>query len=190
MIGRIARIWVPLAFVTTVTFFAMYFGVQQTWRMGADQLPVRLAGDAAVALAAGAPPDSIVGTPAVDVSLSLAPWIVVYDRNGDPVASGATLDGRPAQVPQGVFKSADSSGDRGDRVTWQPRAGVRQAIAVQAVRGGPGGYVAAGQSMREVEAQIDVFGLAFLLAWLAAVSGSLVLVVLLEWWVRRPKAAT
>jgi hypothetical protein len=182
MVLRIVRVWLPIAFVTSVTFLALCFGIQQTWRMGADQLPERLAEDAAVAVAAGASPASQATTPTVDIGLSLAPWVVVYDAAGRPVAWGATLDGRPAQVPKGVFASVDDSGPHGDRVTWQPRPGLRQAIAVHKIKGGAGGYVAAGQSLREVETRIDVFGVAFLLAWAAAVAGSLVLVAAFEWW--------
>ena len=181
MFLRVARIWLPLAFVVAVTFFALYFGIQQTWRMSADELPERLAEDAATAIAHGAPPASLIGSPTVDVSTSLAPWVVVYDRMGRPVAWGATLDGQPVRIPRGVFSNVDDSGPHGDRVTWQPRSGIRQAIAVQRVSGAPGGYVAAGQSLREVETRIDVFGLAFLMAWLAATFGSLVIVVILEW---------
>ena len=187
MISRILRTWLPLAFVTTVVFAAMYLGVQQTWRLGANQLPERLAEDGAVAMAQGATPASLVGTPVVDAEVSLAPWVVVYDRNGAPVAWGATIDGKPAQVPKGVFTNVEDSGPHGDQVTWQPRPGLRQAIVVQKVRSEAGGYVAAGKSLREVETVIDLAGLAFLAAWIVAIAGSLAVVAALEWW-GRPRA--
>lgn len=61
-------------------------------------------------------------------------------------------NGQVPGLPAGVLGSASSAGARGDRITWQPAAGVRiAAVAVPY----SGGFVLAGHSLAEVEQQID-----------------------------------
>lgn len=52
---------------------------------------------------------------------------------GRPVVSSGTLDGKPPTLPRGVFVYTAKAGE--DRVTWQPRSGVRQAVVVRRIAG-------------------------------------------------------
>jgi hypothetical protein len=189
MFFRVLKVWIPLAVAATCAIGFAYLVGQQAWRLGADGLPEQLASDGAVAVAAGASPASIAGSATVDIATSIAPWVVVFDKSGKPIAGSGRLDGMLAQPPAGVFIAADNGGPHGDRVTWQPRAGVREAIVVHAIKSGPGGYVVAGRSLHEAEAQIDTLGALTAAAWLATMAATLFAVWLLEWLVGgRPTA--
>ena len=181
MFFRVMKVWIPLAVAATCAIGFAYLVGQQSWRLGADGVPEQLAYDGSVAVAAGSPPASVAGTGTVDIATSSAPWVVVFDKDGRPLAGSGLLDGKLAQPPAGVFGSARDGGPHGDRITWQPRSGVRQAIVVHTVKSGPGGYVVAGRSLHEAEAQIDILGALAAAAWLATMAASLFAVWLLEW---------
>ena len=146
-------LFLPAAAVLLAALLGVYAVGQQQERQGANEIPATLASDAARQLDAGSSPDSLTSAlPAVDIASSLQAWLAVYDRSGHPIASSGRLDGELPQLPLGVLESARSGEDR---VTWQPRLGVRQATVV--IPYGRG-YVAGGRSLREVEARIDRLG--------------------------------
>jgi len=139
----------PAAAVLTVACGLAYLLVQQDLRLGANDPQIQLAEDAAAALDAGVAPSTVVSTgPTVDLATSLAPWITVDDATGTVLATDGQLDGRPPTPPSGVLTTARERGT--DRVTWEPRSGVR--IALVAVPWS-GGTVLAGRSLREIEAR-------------------------------------
>ncbi|MGZ6314302.1 MAG: hypothetical protein ACXWNI_01585 [Candidatus Limnocylindrales bacterium] len=72
--------------------------------------------------------------------------MIVFDTNGQVLASNATLDGGPPAPPIGVLAAARPGSP--NAVTWQPRDGVRVAAVVVAWKGGT---VLAGRSLRLVE---------------------------------------
>jgi hypothetical protein len=111
----------------------------------------------------------LAGLGAVDASVSLAPFVVVYDASGSALASNARLDGALPTPPIGVLKAASASGH--NAVTWQPRPGVRIASVTVPWSGGT---VMAGRSLRIVEERED---LALLLAGAAWAAGLVALVV-------------
>ncbi len=179
LLRRSAAFFVPAALVLTVACGLGYTAVQQAQRGGANDPQVQLASDAATALTGGAAPESVVGpgsavvgvagTGMVDASVSLAPFVVVYDRSGTPLASNARLDGGIPAPPAGVLAAAAASGR--NTVTWQPRPGVR--IATVSVPWS-GGTVMAGRSLRLAEEREDT---TFLLAGAAWAAGMIGLVV-------------
>jgi hypothetical protein len=160
--------WLPLAVAVTALSLLTYVGVQQAHRMMANDPQIEMAEDAATALEAGATPESIVGSRVVDVARTVAPYLVVYDADKEPVAWSGELDDRPAQPPAGVLDAARSSGE--NRVTWQPRPGVRQAVVVVPYGGG---LVMAGRSLRETERRIADLGSLALAAWAGAMAATL-----------------
>lgn len=169
LVNRSLAFFLPSIVVLTVACGLLFVGLQQVARQGADDPQVQLAQDLAARLDAGTDPTGLLTGPKVDVATSLAPFEAIYDSTGKVIASDGTLDGAPPQPPVGVLATARSTGV--DRVTWQPRPGIR--IALVAVRW-DGGSVAAGRSLRVVEQRIDqLFGLA-IVAWLI---GAAVLVV-------------
>lgn len=144
----------------------IYASVQQSYRQDANDPQIELANDTADALADGQSIDSSVPGITVSVAKSLAPFMIVYDANGNEVASSVTLDGQTPQLPRGVLASAKEMGE--NRVTWQPEEGVRIAAVIVPYEDG---FVLAGRNMREIEereAQLTMFaGVAWILTMIA-----------------------
>ena len=173
---RVLRVWLPIAVAITAVSGLTYLAVQQSYRNGLDDPQVQLATDGAARLDAGAGLASLVNSPTVEPADSLAPFVAVFGADDALLASGATIDGAQPKPPSGVLATARSAGR--DRVTWQPRPGVR--IASVSVGAKDGRVVLAGRNMREVEARIDDLTKIVGLAWLAALIGVLVTVALVE----------
>jgi hypothetical protein len=155
----------PAAVLLTLACGVAYLLVQQDLRTGADEPQLQMAEDAAAALDGGAAPRSLVAGPVVDIAASLAPYIVVYDTSGAVLAAGGQLDGHDPVPPIGVLQGARA--DPPNRVTWQPRAGVR--VATVSVPWS-GGTVLAGRSLRDVERREDLLLLLAGAAWLAGLA--------------------
>jgi hypothetical protein len=178
-VRRAIALFLPAAVVLTVSCGLGYAAAQQVLRGGANDPQVQLAEDAAAALTVGAGPGTVVGTGSavageagpgtVDIATSLAPFIVVYDASGTPLASNARLDGDLPTPPAGVLRAAVASGR--NTVTWQPRAGVR--IATVSVPWS-GGTVLAGRSLRVVEEREDHALQIATAAWLAGMAALVV----------------
>lgn len=110
----------------------------------------------------------------VDIARSLAPYLMVFDPNGNVQASNAVLHGQVPNLPKGVFDYTRQHGE--DRISYQPEPGVRSAVVVVAVNGGRDGFVLAGRSLREVEKRVDQLTLTTGLLWALAMAASLGLV--------------
>jgi hypothetical protein len=182
---RSLRVWLPIAVAVTLLSGLVYTLVQQELRQTANDPQIQMAEDTAARLAAGAAATSLVPSVRVDIAASLATFIIIYDHNGRVSASSATLDGTTPALPAGVLSSARTSGE--DRITWEPRSGVRVAAVVVPVR--TGGSVLAGRSLREVELrESDLLG-ATALAWLFILGAVAVTIVGIEWLVDRRSSA-
>jgi hypothetical protein len=153
---RIDRLvpWIVGAFVLSALIAGMYLAAHNIERSGADDAGQRLASQVASSQ------DPSVDAPRVDLAESLAPFFVIYDTAGNPVAGSGYLDGALASVPKGVITTAAAQGS--DRVSWQPRAGLR--FAVIAIADGDR-VVLAGQSLKPSEDRIAQLGLLLLLGW-------------------------
>jgi hypothetical protein len=177
-IRRVVASWLPVAAGLTMLAFAGYGAVQQSLRGTADDPQLELARDAAMALDGGAVPSSVLQGATVDVSTSLAPWVVVYDAQGAPVASTATFQGNPPIVPDAARADA-ANGEL--TFTWQPRSDLRFATVVEPFTNGT---VVAGRSLQEVEIReqrtLEIVALGWLAALGAAFVGSVAAVSLLD----------
>jgi hypothetical protein len=174
-IFKIIKKWLPLAAVTVGLSMLVYLAVQQSLRMGANDPQIQLAEDAALSLNAGGSVESVVPAAKVEISSSLAPFIVVFDDAGNVVASSATLHGSIPTYPSGVLGYTRQNGE--DRVTWQPESGVRMAtVVVQYDKG----FVMAGRSLLEVENRTTNLEKICIAAMLAVLAVTLVLIVLGE----------
>jgi len=181
----ILRQWVPLAVLGTVLCALVGAAVQPVLRGLANDPQIEMAEDAAAALERGQVPQTLLPAAQVDIATSLAPFLLIFDESGRPVASSARLDGETPKPPSGVFAHSGDPG--GERFTWQPRPGVRSAAVLVRFGGPRPGYVLAGRSLREVEIRESGLNLVLVLAWAASVGGSLIAVVLVElgsrhWW--------
>ncbi len=153
--------WLPLAVAITGICLLVYGAVQQNYRQSLNDPQIQMAEDAAYALHQGEVPAGVVprNVPLIDMRQSLAPWIAVYDNAGKPLEASAFLDGAPPQPPLGVLEAASQGKGIGpnpdeNRVSWQAKGDVRQAIVVVSVPGANANatrYVVAGRNMREVE---------------------------------------
>ena len=163
----IVRIWLPFAVTITAFCALVYASVQQAYRLGANDPQIQMAEDASDLLAGGASVEAVMPEHKVSAAKSLAPFLIVYDEGGNVIASSVTLDGKTPELPDGVLDSTKELKE--NRVTWQPREGVRIAAVIVAHKGG---YVLAGRSLREVEvreSQVTTFaGATWLLALLAS----------------------
>jgi hypothetical protein len=171
-----ALAFVPLAVLATGLAGTIYLVAQQGLRSGADSPQLQLAEDAASALDAGAAPAVVTGPATVDVGTSLTPFLVVYDRDGVPLASSGQLGGADPAPPKGVLDHATDG--QPNRVTWQPAAGVR--IATVTVRWN-GGTVLAGRSLREVERRETQALLLVGLGWAATLAAGAVACLAVAW---------
>ena len=141
--------WLPLAAAITLLSGVIYGTVQQSYRTGADDPQIQMAEDTATKLEGGAALEEVIPQESVDIAVSLAPYLIIFDANKQPTAGNAVLHGELPTVPPGVLDVAKEKGQ--NRVTWQPEPGVRSATVVMPVDGGQKGYVLAGRSLREVE---------------------------------------
>ena len=162
----VLKLWLPFAVVISAFCLLAYASVQQSYRQGANDPQIQMAEDTALALAGGQSVDTLVPAAKVAVDKSLAPFLIIYDANGNEIASSAALDGQTPALPGGVLDSTRQMGE--NRLTWQLRSDVRIAAVIVAYKDG---YVLAGRNLREVEvreAQVSQFaGITWMLGLIA-----------------------
>ena len=180
LVRRALAFFLPVAILATLCCGLVYTAVQQDLRMGANDPQLQLAEDAARALDAGAPALTLVGSTKVDVAVSLAPFIVIFDPVGQVLATDGQLDSHDPVPPRGVLDAARQ--DPPNAVTWEPRAGVRIASVTVPWHSGT---VLAGRSLREVERQEDNILLVAAAAWVVMIGALAVTAFFAAWLWRR-----
>jgi hypothetical protein len=208
--GRPAIVYNALVLIALSTGLALALNTipQQVLRQGANDPQIALAGDLEARLESGVAPAAAVPNGAVDMAKSLSPFVIVYNDQGQPLASQAVLNGQTPAPPQGVFDYVRQHGE--ERLSWQPVLGttsnndgktvlnggmaqqrghgVRIAAVIQRVGGPGGGFVLAGRNMREVEAREAQVGQLALLTWIGMMGVIVVGTAAYGWWTR-PRAA-
>jgi len=175
---NILKRWLPLAIAATLIIGLNYVLAQQVLRMSANDPQIQMAEDAAAALSAGQSLESIVPTNKIDIAISLAPYLAVYDDAGKPLASSGLLHNQIPSLPSGVFDYVRANGE--NRITWQPEPGVRSAIVVTRISGARQGFVMAGRSLREVEVRENTALQLAMLGGIMTVGGLLIVIAVLE----------
>ena len=155
---------IGLSAIVTLLCGLVYSAAQQDIRLSANNPQIQMAEDIAVKLAHDEPVNSVVSSTMVNIAESLSPFVMVFDVEGHVLVSQAMLDGTIPMPPQGVFSFVGTKGE--DRVTWQPRLGVRMAAVVVKVGGANSGYILVGRSLREVEALEDHIFRIVLIGWI------------------------
>lgn len=178
VLKRIVARWLPLAGVVAVLAILNAVTAQQLLRGSADEPQVQLARDAARALAEGHDAQLPLGSTPVDVSTSLAPFIIVYNPTGIVTYSTAHLNGNTPELPGGVLADVSTRGEA--RFTWQPAQAVRIAAVVVPIAGGSTGYVLVGRSLAETESRIQQIQALSLLGAGAALVAALFVVGVVE----------
>ncbi len=167
--------WLPLAAVAVILCGLIYVVAQQSLRLGANDPQIQMAEDAADALTHNATLDQVMPAGMVDVGRSLAPFMIVYNDQGQVLAPSGVLHGATPPLPRGVLDYARQHGQ--NRLTWEPEPGVRIAAVVVRVEGRAGGFVLAGRSLREVEIRESQLELLVGVALVAVLAISLAVVV-------------
>lgn len=174
----ILRNWFGYAAMITLMCVIIYVVGQQGFRQLANDPQFQLAEDAANAINKGADPKSLNGTTTpLEISKTLSPYLIIYDRTGNLVTNGALLNGKPLRIPQGVLNYIQKNG--ADNATWQPQPGVRQAmVAVRTTAAAKSYAVIAGRSLRKTEERIQTLGGQVAVGWVLSVIAMLVVVTL------------
>jgi len=167
-------IWLPIVVATTAVCGLVYVTVQQALRQTANDPQIQMAEDAAYALGGGASAESVVSPDRIDVARSLAPFTVVFNDDGQVLASSGLLHRQPLTLPAGVLDNVRLHGD--SRLTLQPEFGVRIASVIVKYDGARPGFVLAGRSMRELESRTAQIRIFVAIAWIVVVGVSLLVI--------------
>jgi hypothetical protein len=173
------RSWIPLAIAVTLLCGIIYIVAQQVYRMSANDPQIQIAEDSAIALGDGLPPSALITDIPVNMAASLSPYLIIFDETGKLIASSVALDGNTPLPPAGIFEYTRQH--KQDRITWQPKPGVRHAAVISYFNGKQSGFVLAGRSMREVEDRIDNLGLGIVIGWFITLAASLIAVIVMEY---------
>ncbi len=162
---KLIRVFLPAALVISLVCGASYVATRQVLRQDGNDPQVQLSEDLATALGAGQPIDGLrqAAAESIDLTKSLAPFFVVFDDTGTMTLSSGVLDGKPPTLPQGVLELAKTNGQ--NRITWEPKPGVRIAAVITRYQDKASGYVLIGRSLREVEKREAALAYPFLIAW-------------------------
>lgn len=163
--------FLPIAVVVSVLSGLIYLVGQQNLRLGANDPQIQMAEDLAEGLAAGKKVEDVVEKKEIEISTSLATYIVVFDEEGKILRSQALLDGKEITIPKGILSYTKAFSE--NRVTWQPRAGVRSAVVVARYNSGKSiGFVMVGRSLREVEKREGLLLIQVLIGWGVAMAAT------------------
>jgi hypothetical protein len=125
--------------------------IDQMLRRGADQPQVDMVSWYAGEITAGEDPANVIPPGYVDLESSLQPVVIFYDDQGRPGPGTGYLDQKLPTPPPGVFDYVRCKGS--EKVTWQPRPGVRLASVIRRIDGKRPGFMLAARSLRVVEEQ-------------------------------------
>ena len=137
--------WYAVGLILVIIFGTIYTVAQQMQRRDANYPQIQIAEDLAVELNHGADPTTVVSGKVNFVS-SLAPFVIIYDEFGKPIAGSGYLNDRLPKMP--LDSLVDAVGKAYSFVTWETDNGVRVAAVTVATSKY---YVLSGRSMVEVK---------------------------------------
>lgn len=140
----------PLVIIFII-FLTIICVEEQILRQNANDPQIQMAEDGARQIEAGIPALNIIPQDTVDLEKSLAPFVIVFDDQGKPIASSASLEGAVPVPPQGVFDNTRKLGE--ERLTWEPKKSVREAAVIKHFDGQNPGFILVARSLEEVEAR-------------------------------------
>ncbi len=149
-----------LGLIVTLLCGLIYMTAFQIYRNLANDPQIQISEDMAGFLATGKDVNSVMPPMEADIAKSLVWFLTVYNDSGEIVATNGKLDGVNPVLPQGVLEHAKQNGQ--NRVTWEPKDGVRIAAVVTKYEGG---YVLAGRNLRETEERIEALGKKVFATW-------------------------
>ena len=172
-------LWLFIAAALTAGAIGAYIVMLQIQRQAANDPQIQLAEDGAAALEKGRPLTQVMPADTIDVAQSLAPFVIVLDDAGKPLASSGQLDGRIPIPPPGVLAFVRNNGE--EHVTWAPRPGLRLAAIVRRVGGQHPGFIIAARSLREVQWRIGNLVRLIVIGWSVSVLALTGAVAVMVW---------
>jgi hypothetical protein len=162
------KTWLPFAVLATVLAGMVYVAAHQVLRQSANDPQIQLAEDWADTIVSGNDPSRLNLGAYIDPAHSLAPFGIVYGKDGNILASSVAAPSTMKQ-PDGVFDSLEAHADKEVRFTWQPASGERYATVIKkATFQDKIYYVLAARNLREVEARAGQLTLLTALGWVTA----------------------
>ncbi len=158
--------WATGIILVTGIAVTIFGTVQQSYRQSANDPQIQLAEDGARVLQAGALPSAVVPQNDIDISQSLAPFVIVYNDLEKPLESSGALNGKIPIPPTGVFDVVRAQ--EKDLFSWAPAPGVRIAAMMVHTTGPEPLFILAGRSLRETENRIHMHALMVLFFWVCA----------------------
>ena len=166
--------WFPLVVLITFVLGTVFVIERSALRSSANYPQIQLAGDWADQIARGVDVRKLDLGKTIDPALSLAPFGIVYNQEGNILTASVTGPSGMLQ-PEGVFDSADAAASHELRYTWQPVSGQRYAAVLKrADFQNETYYVLSGRNLREVENTISSVLWLSIIGWALAVSATLV----------------
>jgi len=143
---RNRTIYLILSFFLITLFSGVIFAAsQQILRFLGDDPQIQIVQDVTTSLNAGADPTQLSPTQ-LDIKTSVAPFVIIFDKNGKAVAASGQLDKKTPVPAKDVFDKAKSNGQ--SRFTWEPAKGVRHAAVMASY---DKGFVLAARSLRQTD---------------------------------------
>lgn len=164
------KAWLP--FVVLATFMAgtVYMVTQQILRQSANDPQVQMSEDWADSIVNGTDPGRINLGAFIDPSHSLQPFGIIYDQDGNIIASSVSAPSTMKQ-PDGVFDSVDKANNNEVKFTWQPSSGERYAVTIKRANlQDKSYYVLAGRNIRLVESREQQVLWLTLAGWLVTIA--------------------
>lgn len=181
--AQVLHIWAPLAVLITLVCGLMYGSLQQAIRLMANDPQIQIATDISAALSVGEDPSPLIPPRSIDISLSLSPFVILYDENGLPVRSNVVAEETPVP-PKGVFAFTRNNTD--NRITWEPKQGTRVAAVLQYYQSDSGsGFVLVGRNLREVEKHSARILTVVVAGWIATLLATLGILLVITPWSKR-----
>lgn len=156
---KIFIIWVLLMMVATFTVGIVYITMQQTVRLSSNEIALSSAKEVLIKLQNGSTTEQAIPEK-TDASITLTPFVLVYDNNENMVISSATMNGEILNYPKGVLKEIETHNE--NRVTWQTSNGLRYASVGIKYKDG---YIIGAVSLTEKEKLIELNGKLIFIAW-------------------------
>jgi hypothetical protein len=168
------KAWLPLATLATLIAGMVGIVAHQVLRQSANDPQIQLAEDWADQIVSGTDVTRLSLGAFIDPARSLASFGIVYNQDGNIVASSVSAPSTMAQ-PSGVFDAVDAAANKEARYTWQPASGERYAAVLKrATFDGTSYYILAGRNLRAVDQRIHQTMWIVGSSWAATVVGVLV----------------
>lgn len=168
-------IWLILLFLVTFSCSLTYLGIQQSLRLGTNELPAQVTIDTALNLQQGKSPELSIPTNKVDISRSTDTFVMIFDKNKNLVATSGMMGKSKPSYPKGVLDYVAKKGE--DRVTWQTNTGLRFATVATKTNTG---YIVGARSLSETEKLIDHISQLIGYSWIAYVICSTIALVIVS----------